>query len=95
VIALLLLLHALRGEDDEDRIFVQEVVDQDAAYLIIEPLLLLAPVLALRIVKLVYDPETPLIGVVSQPVLEEGLVVVKPFDSELIRVVIFLEETGC
>ena len=50
MIALLLLLHALRGEDDEDRIFVQEVVDQDAAYLIIEPLLLLAPVLALGIV---------------------------------------------
>jgi hypothetical protein len=48
--ALLLGLHPLRGEDDEDRVLLQEVADQNTANFIVKPLFLFRPALALGLV---------------------------------------------
>lgn len=53
VVAFLIFLHPLRCQNNEDRILVQEVVDQDAANFIIKPLFLLTPILALGVIQLI------------------------------------------
>lgn len=50
MIALLLSLHSLRGQDDEDRVLAQKVADQNAAEFIVIALFLLRPTLALGLV---------------------------------------------
>ena len=74
VVALLLALHSLGGEDDEDGVLEQEVADQNAAKFIVIPLFLLRPALALGLVQLSHQPQTILVSVMSEPVLEQLLV---------------------
>jgi|JI9StandDraft_1071089.scaffolds.fasta_scaffold72090_4 hypothetical protein len=55
MVPFLALLHSLGGQDDKDRVFHQEVVDQNAAKLIVIPLFLLTPILASRLVQFIDD----------------------------------------
>lgn len=52
VVSFLVALHPLGGEDDEDRVLVEEVADQNTANFIVKPLLLLRPALTLGLVQL-------------------------------------------
>ena len=70
------------------------MVDQDAAYFIIEPLFLLTPILTLGVIQLIHYFQTPLVWVVSQSILQQRLVIVEPLDGELSWVIVFLEESG-
>lgn len=78
VVELLVALHAFGGEDDEDGVLVQEVVDQNAADFIVIPLLRLRPALALGLVQFSHQLETFLVSVVSQATLQQRLVEVEP-----------------
>lgn len=91
VVALLLPLHPPRGQDDEDGVLMQEVVDQDAAYFIVEPLLLLRPILTLGLVQLSHNLHALLVRVVSQPILQQRLVEVESLDRVLLWVAVFRE----
>lgn len=55
VIALLFFLHALRGQDDEDRVLVQKVADENAAEFIVIALFLLRPTFTFGLVQLHHD----------------------------------------
>ena len=55
MVPFLALLHSLGGQDDKDRVFHQEVVDQNAAKLIVIPLFLFTPILASRLVQFIDD----------------------------------------
>lgn len=94
VIALLLLLHPFGSQDDEDRVLMQEMVDQNTADLIVVPLFLFRPVFALGLIKLTDHFQTFFVAVVTQPVFEEGLVEVKPLDGVMLGVLVLLEEFG-
>lgn len=94
MIALLVFFHSLRSQNYEDRIFMQKMVNQDAAYFIVKPLFLLSPIFTLRIIELVYDLQASLIGIVSQSIFEKRLVKVESLHRELRRVIVFLKETG-
>ena len=76
----------------EDGILVQEMVDQGPANFIVIPLLLLRPSLAFRIVQLRHHFQTPLVWVVPQPIFQQWLVVVEPFDGELRSARVFFEQ---
>lgn len=80
VVALLLALHSLGCEDDEDGVLEQEVADKNTAKFIVIPLFMLRPALALRLVQLSHKPQTILVSVMSELVLEQSLVKIESFD---------------
>jgi hypothetical protein len=68
VVSLLIALHPLRRQDNENRVLMQEVVDQHTANFIVKPLLNLRPILTLRLIKLINQSQTILISVMTQPI---------------------------
>ena len=66
--------HSFWGQNDEHRILVQEVTDQNAAKFIVVPLFMLRPTFALGLVKLIHQLQTLLIGVATQLALQYALV---------------------
>ena len=82
VVELLVALHAFGGQDDEDGVLVQEVVDQNAADFIVIPLFCLRPALALGLVELSHNSQTFLVSVMSELVLEQTLIEVVSFEAE-------------
>lgn len=79
MVSLLFFLHALGSQHDEDRVFMQEMVDQNSANFIVVPLFLFTPVLTFRLVELSHYLQTLLVGVVTQSVLEKSLVEIESF----------------
>ena len=71
---------------------MQKVVNQDTAYFIVVPLLLLRPSLALQVVKLHHNLQALLVGIVTQSVLQQWLVVIEPFGSVGLWVRVFVEK---
>lgn len=70
------------------------MANKNTADLIVVPLLLFRPVLALGLVQLCNYLKASLVAVVTESVLEEGLVKVETFDSVQSRVGVFAEELG-
>lgn len=52
MISFLVALHPLGGEDDKDRVLVEEVADQNTANFIVIPLFWFRPTLAFGLVEL-------------------------------------------
>ena len=65
MVSLLLLLHALGGQHVEDRVLMQEVVNQNAADFIVVPLFLFTPVLALGLIELRHHSQALLVRIVA------------------------------
>ena len=78
VVQFLLSLHPLRGQDDEHRVLVEKVADQNTAKFIVVPLFMLRPAFALSLVKLIHQLQTFFVGVVPQPALQDALIEIEP-----------------
>lgn len=75
-------MHSPRGQDVEDRVFLQKVVNQYPANFVVIALLFLGINLAFWLVKLSHQRQSGLVNVVWDSVLEERLIQVEFFWSE-------------
>lgn len=71
---------------------MQKMVDQHTAYFIVKPLLHLRPILTLRLIQFLHHSQTVLIRVMSQPILQQRLIQVKPLSRKLFRMRVFPKE---